>query len=201
MLQFQVILLLLVKPSEDEDLSLKLIGSRAHPGRQLVVDSEWDLAEDRSLESFPADVDLIEDFWLVGFVHHFEEESLEEVVLAGPVKDQVLLGLVVVPLGQDVGLFPCILLAVLILEDDGDGEALPLLKDLLVSALVGVGDVEFAVVILKGVLRGSLDEVVHDEDGDAIILPVSLVDLVEYLGGFVYFEVYLAGVEVEDGLE
>lgn len=107
----------------------------------------------------------------------------------------------VVPLGEDVGLLSWVLLAVLVLKDNGDGQALSLLEDLLVAALVGVGDIQFAVVVLEGVLRGSFYEVVHDEDGDAVVLPVPLVDLVEYLGGFVDLEADLPGIQVEDGLE
>lgn len=68
----------------------------------------------------------------------------------------------VVPLREDVGLLSCVLLAVLVLKHDGDGQTLPLLEDLLVPALVGVGDIQLTVVVLEGVLRGSFYEVVHD---------------------------------------
>jgi hypothetical protein len=67
--------------------------------------------------------------------------------------------------------------------------------------LVGIGDVNFAVVVLERMFGGNFCEIVHDEDRDAVILAVALVDLIEYLGRFVDFEVDFAWIEIEDSLE
>lgn len=54
------------------------------------------------------------------------------------------------------------MLPILILKYNGDGKTLPLLKDLLIPTLVSIGDIEFTVIIFKGVLGRSLNQVIHD---------------------------------------
>jgi hypothetical protein len=98
---------------------------------------------------------------LVGFVHEFQQEGLQEVVAAGPEQQQVVVGLVVVPVSQDEQLPLPIYHALLALEDDGDREALLLLEALLIG-LHAVADIQFCVVVLEGVFGGAVGEVVHD---------------------------------------
>lgn len=155
--------------------------------------------EDWRLEASPAVVEVVEDGGLVGLVHEFEEEGLEEVVPAGPEQEQVVLGLVVVPVSQDEDLSLPIGQSLLALEQDGHCQTFLLLEVLLVD-LGAVGNVHFGVVVLEGVFGRAVGEVVHDEDWYLLGLALQLVRLVEHLGGLVELEVDFAG-QVEGDLE
>jgi hypothetical protein len=100
MLKFKIVLFAFVEAAENVDFTVGVIAAGS--------DSCWDLVRCVNLYFFEGDcfctffveVEIVDDGGPVGFVHQFQEKCLKEIVFAWPEEEKIVLGLVIVPIGE-----------------------------------------------------------------------------------------------------
>ncbi len=99
MLEVEVIFLLGIEPTKDEQPRLKLVATATHSRQDWKVGSYKvrNLPENVLLGDFRGDIDGVRDWGGVGFVEHFVDDCLEEVKLGGPEQYEVVFGLMIIP--------------------------------------------------------------------------------------------------------